>query len=147
MTKINPKYAIIAAGFQSSSLVHMPYYETEMSGLRSMHILGTGDAIIPHEMSTTLAKFFDEPVLVRHSGGHFLPAGAEQRPVYVETVRDWLLEHLEEQELRSSAAVEVEDNGGNDEEEEEDDVDLQDRVVRKTKKKQPRPPTSSDDSY
>lgn len=108
--------------------------------------MGSSDAIIPHEMSEVLSEMFADAVLVRHGGGHYFAAGPEQKTVYADTVSEWLIKHLEREELRRAVA-EVDDNDGDEEQEEEEEEDLQERVVRKTKKKQPRPPTSSDDSY
>lgn len=106
MTKINPAFAVIAAGFRSGSLAHLAYYEDSI-GTQSLHIMGTSDEIIPHDMCKSLASHFTSSRIVDHAGGHFLPASAEQKTVYVETFQDWLQEHLEKQELQRHDAVEV----------------------------------------
>lgn len=125
VTKVNPRYAIMAAGFCSGSLVHMAYYDDDVRTIQSMHILGTTDDIIAHEMSESLAEYFARPKIVRHSGGHFFPASADQKKVYVETMQDWLTDWLEEEELRRADGVEmIDDDGSSSDEDSDDDEDV-----------------------
>lgn len=118
MSVIKPSFAILAAGFRSGSLVHLSSYAEPIS-TRSLHIWGTGDEIIAPDLSETLAGDFTEPRIVQHTGGHYFAATAEQKPAYVETLQDWLQEHLEQQELRRHDGAEI----GNGDEEEDDDAE------------------------
>ncbi|KAJ8937831.1 hypothetical protein NQ318_016711 [Aromia moschata] len=74
-------FAIMSSGFKSGSLPHLKYY-TDRINLASLHIFGENDNIIPTEMSEALSNCFDEPIVVRHPGGHYLPAAAVQKPDY-----------------------------------------------------------------
>ncbi|KAL1491617.1 hypothetical protein ABEB36_012188 [Hypothenemus hampei] len=74
-------FAIMASGFKSQSLPHMKYY-LEPITLPSLHIFGENDQIIPTEMSEVLSISFEEPTVVKHPGGHYLPASAPQKHQY-----------------------------------------------------------------
>lgn len=68
----------MSSGFKSGSLPHMKYYSDTIA-IPSLHIYGTADKIIPTEMSSDLASCFDNPMVVTHPGGHYLPATATQK--------------------------------------------------------------------
>jgi predicted esterase len=74
-------FAIMASGFKSGSLSHMKYFN-EIITLPTLHIFGETDQIIPTEMSEQLSSAFLEPVILKHPGGHYLPATAQQKSVY-----------------------------------------------------------------
>ncbi|XP_077297636.1 esterase GA18864 isoform X2 [Arctopsyche grandis] len=65
------KFAIIASGFCSGSLVHKGFYDEEIT-LPTLHVFGETDKIIPKEMSETLAGVFSDAIIVDHDGGHYL---------------------------------------------------------------------------
>lgn len=46
--------------------------------MRFLHYLSTVD------MGDEIIEYFDEPVVLHHPGGHFIPNSPEQRPVYSE---------------------------------------------------------------
>lgn len=90
----------MAGGFKSQSLPHLKYYSDQIT-LPSMHIFGDTDKIIPTgthcithklglcpqlfeivEMSEALSTCFEDPKVVRHPGGHYLPAAAPQKHDY-----------------------------------------------------------------
>lgn len=71
-------FAIMSSGFKSGSLPHMKYYSDTIA-IPSLHIYGMADKIIPTEMSSDLASCFDNPMVVTHPGGHYLPATATQK--------------------------------------------------------------------
>lgn len=100
VTLIKPKFVIVAAGFRSGSLVHKNCYEGRIS-IPSLHVSGTTDEIIPHDMSLLLENGFEYPKKVHHSGGHFFPASANEKPIYIEFIQDQLQRHLEEKELKN----------------------------------------------
>lgn len=104
MTVIKPQFAILAAGFRSGSLAHMNYYE-EIISMPSLHIFGSGDEIIPAKMSEALAACFEDPIIVKHPGGHYFAASTQQKPRYVDFFSDRLVEHLERKELEREDAV------------------------------------------
>lgn len=74
-------FAIIASGFKSQSWPHLKYYQ-ERIDLPTLHIFGETDQVIPTEMSEALSNCFENPVIVRHQGGHYLPASAPQKSDY-----------------------------------------------------------------
>lgn len=98
----------MAAGFQSGSLVHKNCYETRIS-IPSLHIFGTSDEIIPHDMSLLLEEGFEYPKQIKHPGGHFLPASANEKQIYVSFLQDQLQKHLEEKELKNGIILDDDD--------------------------------------
>lgn len=106
MTPIKPNFAIIGAGFRSGSLAHLNYYE-ETILVPSMHVFGQTDAIIPRSMSESLASTFDDPLIVTHPGGHYFPATANQKKIYIDYLSDRLVDFLEQKELEEAGDKEV----------------------------------------
>lgn len=115
LTVIEPRFAIICAGFQSRSLAHKNFYYCPIT-IPSLHIYGETDEIITKEMSLELAKNFDEPSFITHPGGHYFPATTQQKQLYIDFFTDQLQDYLEEKEMA----------GAEEEEELEDEVDPQD---------------------
>ncbi|CAG9766719.1 unnamed protein product [Ceutorhynchus assimilis] len=74
-------FAIMASGFKSQSWPHLKYYLDTLT-LSSLHIFGETDKIIPTEMSEALSESFEDPMIVIHPGGHYLPASAPQKHEY-----------------------------------------------------------------
>lgn len=44
------------------------------------------------EMSEDLLQYFEDPVILQHPGGHFIPAGGPQKKIYLEFL-DKMLEN------------------------------------------------------
>lgn len=95
---MKPAFAILAAGFKSGSLVHLNYYNENIT-IPSLHIFGDTDEIIPNDMSKELASIFVEPRILTHTGGHYFPATTQQKQFYKEYFQDLLQAHLETKEL------------------------------------------------
>ncbi|XP_078539746.1 esterase OVCA2 [Lissotriton helveticus] len=76
-------FAILVAGFKSRSTVHQVFYQKPI-GVPSLHVFGETDRVIPGEMSQELASLFIDPMILTHKGGHFIPASAPQKKVYLE---------------------------------------------------------------
>jgi len=104
----------MSSGFPSGSLVHKNCYETKIS-IPSLHISGESDEIIPNEISVRLEQAFENPTIVHHAGGHYLPASANEKQSYVNFFQDQLQRHLEEKELKNGVTTEA----GDDDEEEQ----------------------------
>ncbi|XP_063707126.1 esterase CG5412 [Culicoides brevitarsis] len=102
MTSINPRFALLASGFRSGSLVHRNAYEQKIQ-IPSLHIYGETDEIIPKEMSLALAECFDEPNVLSHSGGHYFPATANQKQIYIDFFQDQLQDYLEAKEIAEAS--------------------------------------------
>ncbi|XP_055588232.1 esterase AAEL000016 [Uranotaenia lowii] len=114
MTLIKPEFAVLSSGFRSGSLVHLNFYENKVQ-IPSLHIFGAADEIIPKDMSQALAQTFNEPQLLIHSGGHFLPAQAAQKQTYVDFFRERLQFHLEAKEIENATAensILLDESGG-----------------------------------
>ncbi|XP_044254437.1 esterase AGAP003155 isoform X1 [Tribolium madens] len=90
LTKCKFNFAIMASGFKSGCLPHLKYF-IETITLPSLHVYGESDKIIPTEMSGTLSEAFLEPRIVKHPGGHYLPATAAQKHAYQSFFRDQYL--------------------------------------------------------
>lgn len=104
MTEIKPQFVIIASGFRSGSLAHKNYYEDTIY-IPSLHVMGTNDQIIANSMSEELAAIFEDPCIVRHSGGHYFPASSREKNAYVDFLRNRLVEYLEKKELERAEAI------------------------------------------
>ncbi|KAM5181940.1 esterase OVCA2 [Mantella aurantiaca] len=74
-------FAILVAGFKSLSTEHAEFYQQPIT-VPSIHVYGDTDTVIPGEMSQELASYFVNPVLVTHTGGHYIPVCAAQKKVY-----------------------------------------------------------------
>ena len=81
MTSIDPKFVIFASGFRSVSLQHATLYDQKIQ-IPSLHISGTTDKVISHAMHLALEDAFSNPEILHHTGGHFLPATADEKPIY-----------------------------------------------------------------
>ncbi|CRK90185.1 CLUMA_CG003899, isoform A [Clunio marinus] len=111
LTNIKPKFVLMAAGFLSGSLVHKNCYENRIS-IPSLHIYGSTDEIIPHEMSLLLEGGFEYPKRIQHSGGHYFPATVNEKQPYINFFQDQLQKYLEDRELKTGVTIEeqVEEN-------------------------------------
>ncbi|KAK7109005.1 esterase OVCA2-like isoform X2 [Littorina saxatilis] len=76
-------FAILVAGFKSRSSPHDVLYSKKIS-IPTLHVFGDTDKVIPKEMSEDLLQYFEDPVVVQHPGGHFVPAAGPQKKVYLE---------------------------------------------------------------
>lgn len=104
MTEIKPQFVIVTSGFKSGSLAHKNYYE-ETLFLPSLHIMGLNDQVINNTLSEDLAAIFEDPCNVRHVGGHYFPATAREKSVYIDFLRNRLVEHLEKKELERAEVI------------------------------------------
>lgn len=115
MTSINPRFAIIVSGFRSGSLAHANYYEEDIT-IPSMHMYGSSDQIIPMEMSKSLAEVFENTIHCQHTGFHYFATTTIARNIYIDFVRQQLINYLEEKELEKAelAEGELRISGGSD---------------------------------
>jgi hypothetical protein len=107
---------MLVAGFRSKSLVHKNCYEQKIS-IPSLHVFGTTDEIIPHELSAELACSFDSPIIVQHAGGHYFASTVNEKQTYVNFFQDQLQAYLEDRELKVNGIVTRDE----DDEEQEDE--------------------------
>ncbi|XP_020380558.2 esterase OVCA2 [Rhincodon typus] len=76
-------FAILVAGFKSRCKLHEHFYQ-EPIAVPSLHVFGDTDRVIPGQLSQDLSTSFVDPVILTHSGGHFVPVAAAQKLVYLE---------------------------------------------------------------
>ncbi|XP_073472716.1 esterase OVCA2 [Aquarana catesbeiana] len=74
-------FAILVAGFKSRATEHAQFYQMPIT-VPSLHVYGDTDRVIPGEMSQELASYFMNPILLTHTGGHYIPVCAAQKKVY-----------------------------------------------------------------
>ncbi|XP_043819370.1 esterase OVCA2 [Dromiciops gliroides] len=78
-----PRFVILVSGFRPRGPeVTLPFQQAPLL-LPSLHVLGETDKVIPTQESLQLATCFSGPVTLSHPGGHFIPAAAPQRQVYL----------------------------------------------------------------
>ncbi|ESP03179.1 hypothetical protein LOTGIDRAFT_224587 [Lottia gigantea] len=76
-------FAIMVASFKSRSIPHCKLYEKKVT-IPTLHVFGDTDKVIPKEMSEELLVHYENPVILEHPGGHFIPASSPQKKVYVD---------------------------------------------------------------
>ncbi len=55
----------------------------------SLHVYGLEDKVIG-DMSNDLVPYFDNPTVVEHPGGHFIPATSKQKEPYMNFIRAFM---------------------------------------------------------
>ena len=76
--KIEFKFAILIAGFQSLISTHQHWYNDPID-CPSFHTIGSTDGVIPTRSSEDLLVKFVSGVAYRHNGGHYVPASPQLR--------------------------------------------------------------------
>ncbi|OCT91088.1 esterase OVCA2 [Xenopus laevis] len=82
-------FAILVAGFKSRSSEHTKHYQ-QPNTVPSLHVIGETDRVISADMSRELVSHFENPFIVMHPGGHYVPACAPQKKVYWEFLDKFL---------------------------------------------------------
>jgi hypothetical protein len=78
--RISFDFAIMVGGFASNDGSHANLYQRQSEyGLPSVHIIGESDFVVPRSRSDRLARFFTNPLILRHSGGHVIPGNPQVR--------------------------------------------------------------------
>ena len=111
------RFAILVAGFKSNSLQHSSVY-SECITIPTLHVFGDTDQVIPKgkktfltlpieenscgrrnkrtslfpflrlDMSEDLLQYFSEPIILNHTGGHFIPASSAHRKTYTDFLQN-----------------------------------------------------------
>ncbi|XP_029544940.1 esterase OVCA2 isoform X1 [Oncorhynchus nerka] len=82
------RFAILVAGFRSACLEHQGFYGSPAPlAIPSLHVFGQEDQVISDRMSRELLPLFQEPQVLTHSGGHFVPAASAHRQTYQEFLK------------------------------------------------------------
>lgn len=84
------KFAIHVSAFQSLTSSHVALYDRlgdQKMNIPSLHIVGETDQVVDHIRSEELAtKYYENPFIVRHSGGHTVPSQTLYRFKYLEFI-------------------------------------------------------------
>lgn len=75
------RFAILVAGFRSACKEHQTFYSAPLQ-IPSLHVFGLEDRVIPDDMSRELLPSFQDPQVLTHPGGHFVPAASAHRQTY-----------------------------------------------------------------
>lgn len=96
------KFAILVAPFMSRSSQHAKWFSLGQGEngekhertaaaavcskveIPTLHVMGETDKVIEKEMSEHILDFFQDPEILVHPGGHFVPATGAQKKVYVD---------------------------------------------------------------
>ncbi|ORZ01304.1 serine hydrolase FSH [Syncephalastrum racemosum] len=73
------KFAIIAAGFKPDSQDATAALFKSKIKTPSIHLIGEADTLIVPERMMALADIFEDPAILKHPGGHFVPTNAVSR--------------------------------------------------------------------
>ncbi|KAM8741116.1 esterase OVCA2 [Acanthopagrus schlegelii] len=84
--EFNFRFAILVAGFRSACKEHQTFYGTPLL-IPSLHVFGLEDRVIPDNMSRELLPSFQDPQVLTHPGGHFVPAASAHRQTYQEFLK------------------------------------------------------------
>ncbi|XP_026183336.1 esterase OVCA2 [Mastacembelus armatus] len=84
--EFNFRFAILVAGFRSSCEEHQRFYNAPLQ-IHSLHVFGLEDRVIPDSMSRELIPSFQDPQVLIHPGGHFVPAASMHRHIYQEFLK------------------------------------------------------------
>lgn len=79
--EFNFRFAVLVAGFRSACSEHESFYKSTLQ-IPSLHVFGQEDRVIPDHMSKDLLPVFNDPQILTHSGGHFVPAASAHRQSY-----------------------------------------------------------------
>lgn len=77
----NFRFAVLVAGFRSACSEHERFYKSTLQ-IPSLHVFGQEDRVIPDHMSKDLLPVFNDPQILTHPGGHFVPAASAHRQSY-----------------------------------------------------------------
>ncbi|MBF9071359.1 alpha/beta hydrolase family protein [Streptacidiphilus fuscans] len=69
-------FAVMIGGFTSDAPQHGQLFTRPLT-TASLHVTGAADSIVPMRDSLRLADRFADPVVLRHGGGHVIPADRE----------------------------------------------------------------------
>jgi len=91
----NFKFCILVAGFVSRTMKHRELFQAmQQSGqaitIPTLHVFGDTDKVIEKDMSEDMLQFFASPDIIRHPGGHFVPATGEHKrgfPTFLEKMQ------------------------------------------------------------
>ncbi|CAO3631764.1 unnamed protein product [Cunninghamella echinulata] len=72
------RFAMVAASFIPDRPIAHRIFSSKIK-TPSIHMIGEKDSLIVPEQMETLANAFEDPIFLRHSGGHVVPSNAPSR--------------------------------------------------------------------
>jgi len=86
------QFYIMVAGFISRTRAHKQLFQTlkETKGgmeAPSLHVFGSTDKVIECSMSEELVQFYNNPDIIRHEGGHFVPTSPHTKHHWTEFLK------------------------------------------------------------
>ncbi|XP_060942170.1 esterase OVCA2 [Limanda limanda] len=82
------RFAVLVAGFPSACKEHQSFYSAPLQ-IPSLHVFGLEDRVIPDNMSRELLPSFQQPQVLTHPGGHFVPAASAHRQTYQDFLKSF----------------------------------------------------------
>ena len=76
------EFGMFFSGFKSAGLDHAKYYENPLKTIPSFHSVGEGDLVVKCERGIALSELYEDCVLMKHDGGHFMPSKGAYRKFY-----------------------------------------------------------------
>jgi len=83
------RFAIICAGYEAPLPSKLTSNDVSLA-LCSLHIYGTGDALVTPDESKALMKYYRNPQTLVHEGSHFVPVQAHRVPIYKKFIEEAL---------------------------------------------------------
>jgi len=84
----NFRFCILVAGFMSRSLQHKIQFEdmskSQKIEIPTLHVFGDTDKVIESDMSEELVEYFSNSKVVRHTGGHYVPATGDNKKCFTD---------------------------------------------------------------
>lgn len=84
--QIQFNFAVMISGFKSLCAPHAEYYDEEID-IRSLHVYGTNDQVIPTVMAEQISCLFRNKKEMRHDGGHYVPS---KKHIYTDFIMEML---------------------------------------------------------
>ncbi|XP_067945127.1 esterase CBG03338-like [Watersipora subatra] len=82
---LDVSFVMLFAGFKSRCSPHRKYYSKDIKcSTKALLCIGEADEVIPLDMGNELIEHFQDPVVLHHPGGHFVPNQLDQRKAYSE---------------------------------------------------------------
>ena len=84
--EFNFDFAMFFAPFKSVCTKHEAMYK--QVNIPALFVIGEGDQVIEAKRSDALLPYFSQNTVVRHEGGHFVPATSKQKYAYIKFLED-----------------------------------------------------------
>jgi hypothetical protein len=81
------KFAVIYSGFRAPHERYNAFYTPKIK-TQTLHVIGTLDTLVSETMSQSLVDVCEDPKIVTHPGGHFVPIGREMAGALVGFVKE-----------------------------------------------------------